>query len=246
MNNSAVLYRPLVEPTANALPRNRIPVNVVRIPVDVTRAPGGPIVPPVGVCLMRRTVDDRGSSRAPEPTAVRVRSSAMGPEHGPHIRWIPVESPNGSGYVRAQYVAEAVDLEFFLADDRPVQLLRRLARDLRGRDVSAMFSPRGLAMAMTNDPRMITREALDESLNDRFATEESRALWTELLDPLGEALQHAEDLNSRSSHSRTALIPVELWNFEYLVVNAKGHPPWMVYFEYVKGKPYIVGIGLDV
>jgi hypothetical protein len=37
-----------------------------------------------------------------------------------------------------------------------------------------------------------------------------------------------------------------LWNFQYLAVNAAGHPPWLVYFEYEKGKPKIVGAGIDV
>ena len=93
---------------------------------------------------------------------------------------------------------------------------------------------------------MIQSESLGEALAGRYATADSRQLWDTVLDPLGAALRAAEDLDSRGSHSRNALIPVELWNFQYLAVNAEGHPPWLVYFEYVKGKPKIVGIGVDL
>ncbi|MGI9609416.1 MAG: hypothetical protein ACR2NL_03885, partial [Acidimicrobiia bacterium] len=94
--------------------------------------------------------------------------------------------------------------------------------------------------------QMITPDDLQAALTDRYGTPESAQLWDEVLEPLGAALRAAEDLDSRSSHSRTALIPVELWNFQYHAVNAPGHPPWLVYFEYEKGKPKIVGVGVDV
>jgi hypothetical protein len=161
--------------------------------------------------------------------------------------WIPVESPNGSGWVEAQYVTEAVDLQFFLNDDVPVAMLRRLADDLMARrDVSEMFSKRGFAVALTNEPRMIPADEFRAALTNHSESAATVGLWDEVLQPLGAALRAAEDLDSRSSHSRTALIPVELWNFQYLAVNADGHPPWLVYFEYEKGKPKIVGVGVDV
>ena len=52
-------------------------------------------------------------------------------------------------------------------------------------------------------------------------------------------------IDSKASHSRAALIPVELWNFQYLVVNAPNQTPWLIHFEYRKGKPYIVGLSID-
>ena len=160
---------------------------------------------------------------------------------------MPVESPNGTGWVEARYLTEAVDLEFFLDDERPVAMLERLAEDLVSRkDLSRLFSDRGLAVALTNEPEMLTAEALHSALDNRYGNPESSRLWDEVLEPLGAALRAADELDSRGSHSRTALIPVELWNFEYLAVTAPGHRPWLVYFEYRNGKPSIVGIGVDV
>jgi hypothetical protein len=181
-----------------------------------------------------------------EPTAAGFRSLDK-PTRKNGRSWIPVESPNGAGWVEADYVTESVDLQYFLDDDQPVAMLKELARDLPGnRDVTSFFGNRGLAVALGNDPEVISSDALRDALANRHATAESRQLWDDVLDPLGAALWAAEDLDSRSGHSRDALIPVELWNFQYLAVNADGHPPWLVYFEYVKGKPKIVGIGLDL
>jgi hypothetical protein len=161
--------------------------------------------------------------------------------------WVPVETPNGTAWVETEFVTEAADLRFFLDDDQPVAMLRRLADDLLGRkDISSLFSDRGFAVALTNEPEIIPAERFQEALANRYASPESARLWDEVLEPLGAALRAAEDLDTRSGHSRTALIPVELWNFQYLAVNAEGHPPWLVYFEYQKGKPRIVGAGLDV
>jgi hypothetical protein len=181
-----------------------------------------------------------------EPTAAGFRSvDKTVVEDG--RRWIPVESPNGSGWVEGEYVTETTDLRFFLDDDQPVAVLRRLADNLLGRkDIADLFSRRGFAVALTNDPVIIAPEAFQEALASRYATPESIELWETVLEPLGTALRAADDLDTRSSHSETALIPVELWNFQYLAVNAEGHPPWLVYFEYHKGKPKIVGVGLDV
>jgi hypothetical protein len=161
--------------------------------------------------------------------------------------WVPVESPNGAGWVETKYVTEAVDLQFFLDDDRPVAMLQRLADDLIGRkNISSLFSERGFAIALTNHPEIIEADAFQEALANRYTSEEGARLWDTVLEPLGAALRAADDLDSRNSHSRTALIPVELWNFQYLAVDAAGHPPWLVYFEYANGKPRIVGVGLDI
>ncbi|MBT8215353.1 MAG: tandem-95 repeat protein, partial [Acidimicrobiia bacterium] len=176
-----------------------------------------------------------------EPTAAGFRSLDK-----PSDDWVPVESPNGSGWVQRDYLTEATDLQFFLDDDRPVQMLRRLAGDLTSRDIAALFSERGLAVALTNDPHLVGAAVVQDALAAKPATADGIELLDTVLAPLRAALQAAADLDSRDSHSGTALIPVELWNFQYLAVNTPGHPPWLVYFEYVKGKPKIVGVGLDV
>jgi len=108
------------------------------------------------------------------------------------------------------------------------------------------FSKRGLAVALDNRPVFYPPEAVRDALLPVPTTEMGRTLRDSAIEPLREALGAAEDLDSRASHSESALIPVELWNFQYLAVTAPGHPPWLVYFEYARGKPRIVAIGLDL
>ncbi|MGI9648401.1 MAG: cadherin-like domain-containing protein, partial [Acidimicrobiia bacterium] len=180
-----------------------------------------------------------------EPTAAGFRSLDR-PRTEDGRTWIPVESPNGSGWVERRFLTETVDLEFFLQDDRPVATLRRLAADLGHKDVSGLFGDRGLAVALTNEPEFLDVEMLKQAIKDPAGSSKSVQLWETVLNPLGAALSATADLDSRSSHSGTALIPVELWNLQYLAIKAEGHPPWLVYFEYQNGKPLIVGIGLDV
>jgi hypothetical protein len=180
-----------------------------------------------------------------EPTAAGIRSvDKARTTNG--VSWIPVDSPDGAGWVEAQYLTEAVDLKYFLDDKRPAAMVEKL-RDLgRGRDVSSLFSPRGLAVALTNDPEFMSADVVRDALRRRTGSLASRELRKTILEPLTAALRASSGVDASISHSETALIPVELWNFQYLAVHAPGHPPWLVYFEYLKGKPFIVGIGLDV
>ncbi|MGI9646992.1 MAG: hypothetical protein ACR2OI_00590, partial [Acidimicrobiia bacterium] len=160
--------------------------------------------------------------------------------------WVPVESPNGSAWVEARYLTETVDLEFFLEDDRPVDMLRQLATDLRsGKSPLGLVSERGFSVALTNAPKLVSRSVLVDALSERPGTTEGLQLAETVFGPLAAALEAAPDLDSRSSHSQTALIPVELWNFQYLTVRAPDHQPWLVYFEYVNSKPKIVAVGVD-
>ena len=139
-----------------------------------------------------------------------------------------------------------MDLQFFLADDRPVAMLQRLAADLRnGKIPAGLFAERGFSVALTNEPEFVTQDTLQAALSGHDPTPESARLRESVVEPLAAALEAAPELDSRSSHNENALIPVELWNFQYLAVTAPGHQPWLVYFEYVNGKPQIVAVGVD-
>ena len=189
-----------------------------------------------------------------EPTAAGFLSLDK-PKRVGDTEWIPVQSPGGEGWVEMPYLSEAADLQYFLADNRPVQIVRQLANALdKGDDLTHLLAPRGLAIALTNRPNFIPsaelRSMLDEIRLHRAhlsgLSPQARALRDEVFEPLRMALEGAPEIDSAASHSRASLIPVELWNFQYLVVNAPDHDPWLIYFEYVKHKPYIVGFGIDV
>jgi len=188
-----------------------------------------------------------------EPTAAGFLSLNK-PRSVGDAEWIEVETPNGQGWVQTRYLTEAVDLEYFLSDDRPVQMVGELAAALaNGDDITALLGPRGLAIALTNRPYFIATRELKIMLDDirshrsrpSLLSNEARELRDEVLEPLRAALSATPVVDSKAGHSRAALIPVELWNFQYLVVNAPNHAPWLIYFEYRKGKPRIVGFGID-
>ena len=169
-------------------------------------------------------------------------------------RWILIESPVGKGWVESQFVSETVDLQYFLADKRPSRMVRQLADALHnGRDFTNLLAPRGLAIALTNRPHFLSSDELRSMLDEirlqparssQFSPE-ARQFRDEVIEPLRAALQAAPEINSAASHSRASLIPVELWNFQYLVVNAPNQDQWLVYFEYIKHRPHIVGFGID-
>ena len=44
----------------------------------------------------------------------------------------------------------------------------------------------------------------------------------------------------------SALIPIEFFNFHYLSYGQPGQlNSWMVFFEYIKGRPHVVGLVVD-
>jgi hypothetical protein len=68
----------------------------------------------------------------------------------------------------------------------------------------------------------------------------------EISEPYLSALRATPYISPRTPHSSTALLPIECRNFHYLTLepDAAGRP-WLVFFEYVDDKPYVVGLGID-
>ncbi len=162
---------------------------------------------------------------------------------------IKVESPAGPGWVDANHLTEATELSDFIDDRRPEVLARQLGVMLeRGGDPTSLFGPRGLIVAVEGQPLRIDRDDLAAqigSMGRRGESAEARELWRLVLDPLRSALLDVPEVSTSQSHSQSALIPTELWNFPYVAIHAPGHRPWRIHFEYVKGKPHVVGIGID-
>ncbi len=70
---------------------------------------------------------------------------------------------------------------------------------------------------------------------------------TAVVEPFLATYDSTHEVDPKTPHSRRALIPTECWNFAYLALRGDGRePPWLVWFEYVRGKPRIVGLGVDV
>ena len=82
----------------------------------------------------------------------RVRTDHSG------IRWLPVDSPAGIGFVDAQFVTREVDIDEFMSDPRPARLLRRFGRNLlSGRKVARLVSRRGLIVALSDSVTVVPR-----------------------------------------------------------------------------------------
>ena len=67
--------------------------------------------------------------------------------------WLQVDTPNGTGWVKRQYLTEQVDLKAFISDRRPVDLVNQLAKRLnKGQDINSLLSRSGLIIALTGAP----------------------------------------------------------------------------------------------
>ena len=64
--------------------------------------------------------------------------------------------------------------------------------------------------------------------------------------PFLEAYDTTEVVSAENPHSPTTLIPTECFNFPYLSLGVDGDAqPWLVFFEYRRGKAWIAGLGID-
>ncbi|MCH8970844.1 MAG: tandem-95 repeat protein, partial [Acidobacteria bacterium] len=190
-----------------------------------------------------------------DPTTVGIISTGKS-ERVDTTEWLPIDTPNGGGWVERQYLTEQVDLEAFINDPRPVNLVNKLARRLRkGRNINSLLSRRGLMIALTGIPARVPSE-LSASLvgESRFrhigpvggALEGKDDFLVAVTGPFLEAYDASEVVSAENPHSPTTLIPTECFNFPYLSLGVDGDAqPWLVFFEYRRGKAWIAGLGID-
>ena len=182
------------------------------------------------------------------PTAAGIVSTGKVQEG-----FLPVEAPRGVGWVDHSLMTPTVDIDFFMNDPRPVQLINELAGALEsGGDLLHLISPRGLLFSIADKPIHLTADRLlPRHQPVRLAMPEMRGrsavagLQRDVFEALRQALLDLATISQDMAHSRNALIPSELWNFPYLAIHSPGHEPWLIHFEYRGRKPYIIGISLD-
>lgn len=169
------------------------------------------------------------------------------------IRWMPIEIPTVAGWVNSDHLVEEMDYGTFLDDERPARLVADLASALRtGGNLEKLVSPRGLAIALAHDVTLIEREDL-ERLSVQLRQGNAQVEYQGV--PLSEqvirlflaAYDATREINPRTAHSSSALLPSECQNFLYLALepDASGRP-WLVYIEYQGRRPYVAGLGIDV
>jgi len=190
-----------------------------------------------------------------EPT-VRGILSLVPPLTIGGVKWIQIDTPAGEGWIRRDQVVQQIDLASFMDDRRPVTMVAKLAERLaEGRSIRSLVSKRGLIVSQGGATQLIPADRLDELVSPSAMT--TSILWrsmdleanfrTVVIDPFLTTFAATSQIDPKTPHSRRALIPTECWNFAYLALSGDGHePPWLVYFEYVNGRPRIVGLGVDV
>ena len=188
-----------------------------------------------------------------EPTTSGIVSTGKARKLG-KTEWLPIDTPNGEAWLYREYLTEQVDLEAFMDDPRPVELVHTFVERLRkGEDVTSLLSKGGLVVALTGPPTQIPREHLADFLKGSrlrhlrlTSAADGEDFQIAVAEPFIEAYEATSEITADTPHSKTALIPAECWNFPYLALGTeRGVQPWLVFFEYRNGKAWIAGLGID-
>jgi hypothetical protein len=170
--------------------------------------------------------------------------------------WLKVVTPGGDGWVDAAYLTEQVTEEQFADDQRPAALVEGLVGDLgAGRPIAT--APRGLHVIYGAEgvPTRVGDLSDPEDRNAvttwRPSTEIHPAVEGSFSEAIAGPFVATYSAPQRESTVDapvlvSALIPIEFFNFHYLSYGQPGQlNSWMVFFEYVKGKPHVVGLVVD-
>ena len=182
------------------------------------------------------------------PTTKGVES-AVGPRLVPP-GWLPIETPLGTGWAESRFLTEQVDSQTFMEDQRPAVLVHRLARRLsRGSSIAGLVSSRGLMLNVGEGLDLIDPGALPK-LSRRGAHRNGHSplaanFRTAIAAPFLRAYRDSGEIHPQNSHAPHVLLPSEVLNFRYLSVGGDDTETWLVFFEYEKSKPRIVGLLRD-
>jgi hypothetical protein len=168
-------------------------------------------------------------------------------KHSDGLEWMQIDTPAGQGWVPSDHLMEERDLESFMEDPRPIELLERFAAGLdRRAKLKKVISPRGLVVSIGQGILRYSRAEVLEMVAGEGDSEATALFSREVTEPFLSAHRATKEISPQTPHSATALLPSECRNFLYLTLqtDAAGRP-WLVFFEYIDGKPHIVGLGVD-
>ena len=174
------------------------------------------------------------------------------------IAWLPVETPQGEGWANADYLTEQIDAETFAADGRAAELAERfVARLESGEGISGLLGRRGLFVSHSVAPIELGKgeldaiasggEAMTWRVGDGIYKPVTGTFRSAVAEPLVGTYRAPgnESLVDRPVLA-SALIPTHFRNFHYISIGSAGSlNSWMIYFEYHKNKPHIVGVSVD-
>ena len=184
------------------------------------------------------------------PTARGLRSVGQSRRSGPN-RWMPIAAPPGKGWVDAAHLTEEVDVQTFVEDEAPIRVLGQFVTALRGSgDLARVVSVDGLLVALTGGAIVVSVDDVASAIAGRPTIDLNGSgdldLREHVLVPFLTAYAGTRGVTAEAAHSSTALLPTACENYRYLVLHndATGRP-WLVFFEYRKGRPWVAGIGID-
>jgi hypothetical protein len=187
------------------------------------------------------------------PSTQNIRSIGA-PKHLGNAWWMPIDTPNGEGWVDAYYLTQEVDDETFANDKRPAQLAAKFVTALTAGNARAMqklVSKRGLAAVRFGTPVVVPLNRLKALLSEEKepgwwrsdALTAMEALFPERLAEPFLSSYWAGNHPAESGKVATLLVPAEVRNFHrYTYSNAEG--TWWLLFEYRKNKLAIAGLAL--
>ncbi|MDH3426225.1 MAG: Ig-like domain-containing protein, partial [Acidimicrobiia bacterium] len=189
------------------------------------------------------------------PTSRYIRS--IGRPHQAFGKvWIQVETPAGNGWVDSFYLTQQLSTQAFVDDERPEALAKRLADALAASaPLGKAVAPRGLYviygaghapihMGDMNDPALLDEQRVwpaggTESISGSFRQMVAAPF-------IAEHSGHGRESYADNPTLVSALIPTYFFNFHYRSFGEPGSlNSWMVFYEYIGGKAYIVGMVVD-
>ena len=187
------------------------------------------------------------------PSTQNIRSTGPPKRYGT-TWWMPIDTPNGEGWVDAYHLTQEVDDETFAKDKRPAELATKFVAALTAGNARAMqklVSRRGLAAVRYGTPVVVPLHRLKVLLSKEKepgwwrsdALTAMEALFPERLAEPFLSSYWAGNHPAEPGKVATLLVPAEVRNFHrYTYSNAEG--TWWLLFEYRKNKLTIAGIAL--
>ncbi len=189
------------------------------------------------------------------PTARGIRSLGP-PKRSGKVVWLPIDTPNGSGWVEASFLTEEVDPKTFGGDRRPTELAREFVAALSSKEprtLRKLTSNRGLIALRFGQVVVVPQDRFRALLEDHKRegwwrsdpVTAMEALFPErLAGPFLDAYWGNDHTGGGASGVTTALIPAEIHNFHRFSYPTPEGTWWLI-FEYRKGKAFVAGVGFE-
>lgn len=236
-------------------------------PAPALRGPWAVVLVAANDVLNVRAAPDADSAvvHTLAPTARDVQGTGQSRTIGRAI-WREVEVGNKTGWVNSAYLTESVPTERLSQDPRVPRLLDALRDSVRaGEDLAPLISTRGLYLSvytspkwlpparartlwMDTQPRTFDGPACEACIQSTYR----KVVGEGFLDAYEDADRELSFNRWKAGGNASARLPTKLSGFPFVTVYDPGDvadvPDWRgvtVFFEYLEGRPTVVGLVFD-